>query len=83
MTFIALNRASKQPFNLSPSGNCFRFNSDGAEYSETAGVMGGLTVELDTRLDEYYIGPFSKSPGFAVILQTRVPDPTICYGFAR
>ena len=58
--------STTQLFHLSPSGNCFRFNGDGTEYSETAGVMGGLTVELDTKLDEYYIGPFSNSPGFAV-----------------
>ena len=63
---------------MSPSGNCFRFNSDGTEYSETAGVMGGLTVELDTKLDEYYIGPFSNSPGFAVSLTTPVSSLTIC-----
>lgn len=45
---------------------CFRFNSNGTEFTQSAGTNGGLSIELSTRLDEYYIGPNSNSPGYAV-----------------
>ena len=34
--------------------------------TNAAGADGGLVVVLDARVEEYYVGPFSYSEGFAV-----------------
>ena len=48
------------------SGTCFRFNSDGTVYSNSVGRVGGLTLYLDVKLAEYYVGHSADSPGFSV-----------------
>ena len=48
------------------TGFCFRYNGNGSVMTNAAGADGGLVVVLDARVEEYYVGPFSYSEGFAV-----------------
>ena len=51
-------------------GFCYIFNGAGNETTQTAGISGGLTVYLDSKLYDYDHGPHSMSPGFSVRLNS-------------
>mgnify|MGYP001794550006 FL=1 len=48
------------------AGFCYQFNSDGAELVEGHGIATSLSFQVDAATDEYSIGPYSFSEGFAV-----------------
>ena len=70
-SFKQINPATVSDFNLSPfifQGQCFTFNSDGGEFTDTTGYNGGLIVWFRTNPEEYSMGPTSHAPGVLVNL---------------
>lgn len=51
---------------LISTGYCYQFNSEGNYITQSAGASGGLTLRLDAKTDEYFVGPTSHSEGFFV-----------------
>jgi len=49
-------------------GLCFRFNSKGEQMAYTTGSNKGLTLMLDTKVEEYFPNRLSSSEGFVVIV---------------
>ncbi|XP_067945342.1 acid-sensing ion channel 2-like [Watersipora subatra] len=57
------------------AGYCFQFNENGTFESNSAGRTGGISFMLDAITSEYYIGPFSYSEGFSVLLHDHTTVP--------
>lgn len=47
-------------------GYCFQFNGNGSFQTHTPGASGGILIQLNALVHEYYIGPYSYSEGFSV-----------------